>query len=137
MLIFSIIYSISHLILNTEFKYDREEEDTPAAWRFLDGINDFGHLKLWKRRFNRQAVITVNPAATGIMTKHNHFNFVRFLNAFSFFIRVHYCQSCYRRARSVQASITSPSRIYRNQTTGCRSSGSYCHHGQFPSKYKN
>ncbi|EFX76447.1 hypothetical protein DAPPUDRAFT_306144 [Daphnia pulex] len=56
------------LLSSPELKDDREEaeedEEIPAAWRVHDGIDDFDHLKWWKRRFNRQAVITIIPAAT-------------------------------------------------------------------------
>ncbi|KAK4026996.1 uncharacterized protein LOC116933363 [Daphnia magna] len=33
-----------------------------AAWRVNDGIDDKDKLKWWKKRFNRQAVITILPA---------------------------------------------------------------------------
>ncbi|XP_046448674.1 uncharacterized protein LOC124197336 [Daphnia pulex] len=55
------------LLSSPELKDDREEsedEEIPAAWRVQDGIDDFDHLKWWKKRFNRQAVITIIPAGT-------------------------------------------------------------------------
>ena len=68
----------------TELKADREEEEdeTLANWRVLDGINDIGNVKFWKNRFNRQAVITIHPAATGKIDYIIHFYFERFANAF-------------------------------------------------------
>lgn len=70
-----------------ELKYDREEEEegeTPAAWRFHEGVDDFGPFKLWKKNFNREATITVHPVATGITIGFVDLEFVRFLHSMHF-----------------------------------------------------
>lgn len=56
---------ISLNIINKIFFYIGDSEPIDAAWRVNDGIDDKDKLKWWKKRFNRQALITIRPAAGG------------------------------------------------------------------------
>ncbi|XP_046436747.1 uncharacterized protein LOC124188268 [Daphnia pulex] len=40
-----------------------DSDPIDAAWRVNDGVDDKDKLKWWKKRFNRQALITIHPAA--------------------------------------------------------------------------
>ncbi|EFX89955.1 hypothetical protein DAPPUDRAFT_309625 [Daphnia pulex] len=40
-----------------------DSDPSDAAWRVHDGVDDKDKLKWWKKRFNRQALITIHPAA--------------------------------------------------------------------------
>lgn len=42
-----------------------EDDEQAPSWRVYDAVDDHGGLKWWKRRFNRQALITLTPSNLG------------------------------------------------------------------------
>ncbi|KAI9563678.1 hypothetical protein GHT06_011142 [Daphnia sinensis] len=47
------------------------DDDAQApSWRVYDAIDDHGGLKWWKKRFNRQAIISLNPSNLECLTEN-------------------------------------------------------------------
>ncbi|KAK4026871.1 hypothetical protein OUZ56_015897 [Daphnia magna] len=47
-----------------------EDDEQAPSWRVYDAVDDHGGLKWWKRRFNRQALITLTPSNLECLTEN-------------------------------------------------------------------